>query len=113
MKKNNLFLVSCFCIVGTLACSKSEMDVLNGEIESLRDPFFIQTKRKKNSTKLKLSLDGIVKTKGKIGAIIAVDGGSEFVFVADKVAGFFVQEINIDNVVLARGKKTLKLYIEE
>jgi hypothetical protein len=81
--------------------------------EHIRDPFYPPCKTKKLKLQTQIKLDGIVKTKGKIGAIVDVDGESELVFATDKIADFVIQSINIDHVVLMRGKKIIKIFIEE
>jgi len=96
-----------------LACITSYAPLYVNSFENLRDPFYApcKTKNLKNQTQIKL--DGIVKAKGKIGAILCVNGNSELVFASDKVADFVVRDINLDHVVLMHGKKTIKIFIED
>lgn len=108
MKNFKLFALATIGSVFYWACSPAA-----NTFENLRDPFYAPSKAKKLKIQMQIKLDGIVKTRGKIGAIVNVNGDSELVFASDKVADFVVQSINLDHVVLTRGKKTIKIFIED
>ena len=81
--------------------------------EPLRDPFFVAQKSKKTQHPTEtLILQGVMKTKGKVGAIIKHGNSSELVFQNDKIGSYVVKKIEINDITLINGKKELKLFIE-
>ena len=78
-----------------------------------RDPFYLPTISYDIKKVEKIQLLGIVKNSDVCSAIVFVDGTEETIFVGDSIAGFRVNQIQTDCVILEKGVKKKTLFIAE
>jgi hypothetical protein len=74
-----------------------------------RDPFYLPQIQKIKKQKTIFKLKSVCSGHKGLGALIHVNNEPRIIFLNDHIAGYVVQDISLDHVILARGKVKIKL----